>query len=88
MKQIYYDNSATTQIDPRVLEKMLPYLKEEYGNSGSVHSMGQTALAAVDEARDKIAQFLVCQPPEVIFTGCATESNNLAIQGTINYFLS
>jgi len=87
MKKIYFDNSATTKIDPRVFKAMTPYLKDEYGNPGSIHSFGQTALAAVDEAREKIAKFFSCSNQEIIFTGCATESNNLAILGTVNYFL-
>lgn len=86
MKKIYFDNSATTPVDPRVLEAMLPYLKDEFGNPGSIHSFGQKALSAVDEARDKLAKFFNCSAQEIIFTGCATESNNLAILGTVNYF--
>ena len=88
MKQIYFDNAATTPVDPRVLKAMLPYLEKEFGNYGSIHSFGQRALAAVDGARDKIAEFLNCDSQEVIFTSGATESNNLAIQGVINYFLN
>lgn len=88
MKQIYYDNSATTRIDERVLEAMRPYLSDEFGNAGSVHTYGQNALAAVDEARDKIAQFFGCAAPEIIFTSGATESNNLAIQGVVKSFLA
>ena len=87
MKQIYFDNSATTQVDPRVLEAMLPYLKEEFGNPSSIHSYGQNAMAAVDEARDKIANHLNCKAQEVVFTSGATESNNLAIKGTVNRLL-
>ena len=87
MKQIYFDNSATTQVDPQVLEAMLPYLKEEFGNPSSIHSYGQNAMAAVDEARDKIANHLNCKAQEVIFTSGATESNNLAIKGTVNKLL-
>lgn len=88
MKKVYYDNSATTPVDTRVLEAMLPYLKDDFGNPGSIHSYGQKALSAVDEARDKLAKFFNCSSQEIIFTGCATESNNLAILGTVNYFLS
>ncbi len=71
-----------------MLEAMLPYLKDEYGNPGSIHSFGQKALSAVDEARDKVARFFNCSAQEIIFTGCATESNNLAILGTVNHFLN
>jgi cysteine desulfurase len=87
MKQIYFDNSATTQVDPQVLEAMLPFLKEDFGNPSSIHSYGQNAMAAVDEARDKIANHLNCKAQEVIFTSGATESNNLAIKGTVNKLL-
>ncbi|MBI5076777.1 cysteine desulfurase [Candidatus Falkowbacteria bacterium] len=86
MKPIYFDNSATTPLDRRVLAGMTPYLTKEFGNSGSIHSVGQRALAAVDGARDKTADFLNCDPQEIIFTAGATESNNLAIQGVVNYF--
>lgn len=85
---IYFDHAATTPLDPRVFTAMLPYLKKEFGNSGSIHSFGQRALAAVDAGRDKIAEFLNCDPQEIIFTSGATESNNLAIQGVANYFLN
>ncbi len=81
--QIYFDNSATTKIDPRVFDAMLPYLQDKFGNAGSVHSFGQSALSAVDEARDRVADFLGCEAQEIIFTSGATESNNLAIRGLV-----
>ncbi len=87
MKKIYFDNSATTKVDPKVFETMVPYLQDEFGNSGSIHSYGQIAQSAVDEARDKIASFLGCEAQEIIFTSGATESNNLAIQGVVKYFI-
>jgi len=62
MNNIYFDNSATTKIDPRVLEKMMPYLTEVFGNPGSIHSAGQAALSAVDEARAKVADFFIARP--------------------------
>lgn len=80
---IYFDYAATTPVDPEVLKAMLPYLQKEYGNPSSVHQFGQRALAAIDDAREKIADFLGCRAQEVIFTGSATEANNLAIQGAI-----
>lgn len=80
-KQIYLDYAATTPIDPRVLEKMTPYLKADYGNPSSIYTLGQKSLAAIDEARESISQFLGCQFSEVVFTGSATEANNLAIFG-------
>src|SRR3989339_1060019 len=87
MNNIYFDNSATTKIDPRVLEKMMPYLTDVFGNPGSIHSFGQAALSAVDEARAKVAGFFNCAPAEVIFTSGATESNNFAIQGVVDFFV-
>jgi len=84
MKQIYFDNAATTAIDPKVLEAMLPYYNDHFGNASSLHSFGQAAQGAVDEARDKIAKYLKCKAQEIIFTSGATESNNLVIQGLVN----
>jgi len=79
--KVYLDYAATTPLDPQVLEAMIPYFKEKYGNPSSVHSFGQEARAAVDGAREQVATFLNCQPQEIIFTGCATEANNLAVKG-------
>lgn len=84
MKEIYLDNSASTQVDPRVLEAMLPFFGDSYGNPSSSHTLGQLSMAAVDEARAKIADYLNCVPQEIIFTSGATESNNLAIMGVVN----
>lgn len=86
MNNIYFDNSATTKIDPRVLNKMMPYLTDVFGNPGSIHSVGQAALSAVDEARTKVADFFNCAPAEVIFTSGATESNNFVIQGVVDFW--
>jgi len=83
-QKIYLDHSATTPIDPNVLVAMMPYLKENFGNASSAHSFGQEAMKGVDEARDRIAQFLGCKSKEIIFTSGATESDNLAIRGVIN----
>ncbi|MGD0900685.1 MAG: cysteine desulfurase family protein [Thermoguttaceae bacterium] len=81
---IYFDHHATTPLDPRVLEAMLPYLGEVFGNAGSTaHSFGWAARAAVDDARQKIAAALGARPKEIVFTSGATESNNLAIRGVV-----
>jgi cysteine desulfurase len=81
VKQIYLDHSATTPVDKTVLKAMLPYFSRIYGNSSSLHSFGQKALAAVNQARENIAKFLNCQIGEIIFTSGATEADNLAIFG-------
>ena len=79
---IYLDYNATTPCDPRVVEKMLPFFSEWYGNSATgLHLQGRRAARAVDEAREQVAALIGCQPGEIIFTGGATESNNLAILG-------
>lgn len=78
---IYMDYAATTPVDKRVLEAMLPYFSESFGNPSSVHRYGQKAEAAVDTARETVAGILNCQPGEVVFTSCGSESDNLALRG-------
>jgi len=79
---IYLDYNATTPCDPRVVEKMLPFLTEWYGNPATgLHLQGRKAARTVDEAREQIAALINCRPGELIFTAGATESNNLAILG-------
>lgn len=82
-ERVYLDNAATTRLDPAVLEEMLPFLTDDYGNASSIHSYGQTARAAVDRARHQIAGLINARPAEVVFTSGGTESNNLAIRGLI-----
>ena len=79
---IYLDYAATTPVDPRVLNTMLPYFNEMFGNPSSVHSYGQQAEAAVESARETVATALYCRPDEIVFTSCGSESDNLAIRGT------
>ncbi|BFT94396.1 MAG: cysteine desulfurase NifS [Minisyncoccus archaeiphilus] len=82
-KYIYVDHSATTPVDPRVLEVMLPYFGQKYGNYSSLHGLGREAYFAVEGAREVIAKHLDCHVDEVIFTSGSTESNNLALKGVI-----
>jgi cysteine desulfurase len=81
MRQIYLDHSATSAVDPQVMEIMLPYFSAEYGNASSLHKLGQDALEALNDARKKIARVLNAQPDEIVFTSGGTESNNLALKG-------
>jgi len=81
MRKVYLDHSATTPIDSRVLEAMLPFLTEKFGNASSVHSFGQEARAAVDKARRQVASLIEARANEVVFTSGGTEANNLALRG-------
>jgi len=86
---IYMDYSATTPIDPRVADKMIPYLREQFGNPASrSHMYGWTAEAAVEEARGHVAALVNADPREIIWTSGATESNNLALKGAANFYKS
>jgi len=82
MDKVYLDYAATTPVDSRVLEVMLPFFSEVFGNSSSVHTYGQQAEAALEEARFSVASVLNCEPNEVVFTSCGSESDNLALRGT------
>ncbi len=81
MSAIYLDNHATTPLDPRVLDAMMPYLTEHFGNPSSNHPFGWVAREAVERAREEVAELVKASPEEIIFTGGATESNNLALMG-------
>ena len=78
---IYLDNAATTTLHPAVLEAMMPYLTDAYGNPGSLHAMGRQAAEAVDKARRQVADFLHCKPEQVVFTAGGSEGNNLVLKG-------
>jgi cysteine desulfurase len=80
-RTVYLDHAATTAVDPRVVEAMLPYFTDQYGNASSIHSLGREARRAIDEARADVAGILNCSPEEIVFTSCGTESDNLAIRG-------
>lgn len=83
MKPLYFDNNATTRVAPEVVEAMLPYFSEYYGNASSMHSFGGAVGIHVNEARAKIAGLLGADPEEIIFTSCGTESNSTAIFAAI-----
>ena len=78
---IYLDNNATTRLDPRVVEAMLPYLSGPYGNPSSLHRFGRAARDAVETARAQVAALVGAQPGEIIWTSGGTEANNLALKG-------
>ncbi len=79
--QTYLDYAATTPVDERVLASMLPYFNQDFGNPSSIHTYGQKAEAALEEARETVADLLNCQSQEVIFTSCGSESDNFALRG-------
>ncbi len=81
MKPIYLDYNASTPVDGRVLEEMLPYLREKYGNPSSTHAFGVACRAGIEQARERVAGILGCDASEIVFTSGATESNNTVIKG-------
>jgi cysteine desulfurase len=81
LRRVYLDHSATTPADPRVVEAMLPFLTEKFGNASSVHFYGQEARAAVESARREVASLINARPNEIVFLSGGTEANNLAIRG-------
>lgn len=80
-RTIYLDHAATTALDPRVLDAMLPYLTTEYGNASSIYTLGRHAMQAIDRSREQVAELIHCRPTEIAFVGCGSESDNLAIKG-------
>lgn len=84
--EAYFDYNATTPIDPRVFEAMKPFLSDSYGNASSFHQKGQGARHAMEEAREKIADYIEVEPGDIIFTSGGTESDNLALQGAMFFY--
>ena len=85
-KLVYLDNNATTKVDERVLEEMLPYFKEEYANPSSMYDFAKKSSNAIKEARAKVRDFINAKDEkEIIFTSCGSESANTAIRGVLNY---
>ena len=83
MKTVYLDNNATTQVAPEVLEAMLPYFHDLYGNPSSMHSFGGQVAKKIREAREQVAALIGASPDEIIFTSCGTESDNAAIRSAL-----
>ncbi|SDK69240.1 cysteine desulfurase [Catalinimonas alkaloidigena] len=82
--RVYLDNAATTPLDPVVLEAMLPYWQQHFGNPSSIHSFGREVRAAVEKARRKVADLLHARPSEIFFTSCGTEADNTALRGSVH----
>src|SRR3989338_8792085 len=82
-RQVYFDNASTTPLHPRVLRAMMPYLTRDYGNPSNFYALGHRAKKAIANALKQLTTALHCRPDEFIFTGSATEANNLAIAGTV-----
>lgn len=80
-RPIYLDYNATTPVDPEVAKEMIPFIESFYGNPSSSYSIGRSNKEAIEKARGQVAELINCQPEEIYFTSCATESNNLAIKG-------
>ncbi|MDQ3118554.1 MAG: aminotransferase class V-fold PLP-dependent enzyme, partial [Verrucomicrobiota bacterium] len=85
---IYLDNNATTQLDPAVLEEMLPFLTSSYGNPSSGYRFGSQVRTALDRARERVAALLGCEPTEIVFTSCGTEANNTAFNSALQFDLA
>jgi cysteine desulfurase len=86
MNSIYVDNNATTKVDPKVLDAILPYFSELYGNPSSMHSFGGNNGQKIRQAREKLAALINASPEEIVFTSCGTESDNTAIMAAVNSF--
>lgn len=84
MRRIYLDNNATTPVRPEVLEAMLPFFKEQFGNPSSVHWAGRAVAGAVEKAREQVAKLINASPAEIVFVSCGSEADNFAIKGTVD----
>jgi cysteine desulfurase len=85
MRRIYFDNNATTAVDPQVFEAMKPFFLEDFGNASSIHAFGQKARAVLEQARRQVADLVGAQPQEIVFTSGGTESDNTALRGVASY---
>ncbi len=83
---VYLDNNATTRVAPEVLEEMLPFLQDRYGNASSMYTFGGRLQKDMDRARERVAELLSCQPYEIVFTSCGSESDNFAIRGLVDAY--
>ena len=81
MKTVYFDNASTTKIKSEVLNEMLPYLSTNYGNASSLYKIGKDSKNAIEYARKQVASLINCNPNEIYFTSCGTESDNTALKG-------
>ncbi len=84
MKQVYMDYNATTPVRPEVLEEMLPFFREHFGNPSSVHWAGRQVSGAVENAREQVARLINCSPAEIVFTSCGSEGDNMSLKGTVD----
>src|SRR3954452_22818857 len=83
VSRIYFDNAATTALDPEVLDAMMPYLTEKFGNPSSIYSYGRESRLAIENARKSVAKILNAHPAEIFFTSCGTESSNTAMNASV-----
>ena len=81
MKVRYFDNAATTPIKQEVLDEMVPYLKEKFGNASSLYTLGRESKRGIEEARKRVAELINCKPNEIYFTAGGSESDNMALKG-------
>lgn len=84
MKRIYMDNNATTAVRPEVLDAMLPFYREQFGNPSSVHWAGRAVSGAVEKAREQVAKLINCSPAEIVFISCGSEGDNMSLKGTVD----